>query len=59
MILRALVSGERDPERLAELARGRLRNKIPVLTEALAGRFGNHRAALLPTDGRFETGRND
>jgi transposase len=46
-MLRALVSGERDPERLAELARGRLRNKIPVLTEALAGRFGKHHVIMI------------
>jgi hypothetical protein len=30
-----LVSGERDTQRSAELARRRLRNKIPLLIEAL------------------------
>src|SRR4051794_6979530 len=39
-MLEALVAGERDPRVLADLARGRLRVKIPALAEALAGRFG-------------------
>ena len=30
-MLRALLAGERDPNKLAELARGRLRNKLPTL----------------------------
>jgi len=38
-MLDALVSGTTDPELLAELARGRLRAKIPALREALEGRF--------------------
>ena len=48
----ALVAGERDPEVLAELARGTMRNKIPDLTMACAGRFGDHHALLarLHTD---------
>jgi transposase len=46
-MLRALMSGERDPERLADLARGRLRNKIPLLSEALAGRFGEHHVIVV------------
>jgi hypothetical protein len=36
----ALVAGVRDPQLLAELAKGRLRVKIPLLQEALVGRFG-------------------
>jgi transposase len=39
-MLDALVGGTRDPEVLAELARGRLRKKIPALERALRGRFG-------------------
>jgi transposase len=39
-MLAALVAGVRDPEVLAELAKGRLRVKIPLLQEALVGRFG-------------------
>ncbi len=38
-MLDALVSGTTDPEVLAELAKGRLRSKIPALREALEGRF--------------------
>lgn len=45
-MLDALIAGERDPRVLAELARGRLRVKIPALAEALAGRFGEHHAFL-------------
>jgi Transposase len=36
-MLAALVRGERDPQVLAELARGRLRNKLPQLRQALRG----------------------
>lgn len=46
-MLRALVDGERDPARLAALAKGRLRVKLPALTEALHGRFGEHHALLI------------
>jgi transposase len=42
----ALVAGERDPEVLAELARGRLRTKLPQLRQALRGRFSDHHALL-------------
>jgi transposase len=34
-MLAALVAGEHDPDVLAELARGKLRNKIPMLRQAL------------------------
>jgi transposase len=46
-MLRALVAGERDPQVLAELARGRLRTKLPLLRQALRGRFGDHHALLV------------
>ena len=46
-MLRALLAGERDPKVLAEMARGRLRNKLPELREALRGRFSAHHALLL------------
>ena len=46
-MLVALVEGTRDPEVLAELARGKLRKKIPRLREALAGRFGAHHALIV------------
>ena len=45
-MIEALIAGERDPRTLAELARGRMRSKIPDLTMALAGRFGDHHALL-------------
>lgn len=46
-MLRALVDGERDPEVLAELSKGVLRKKIPMLREALRGRFNAHHATML------------
>jgi transposase len=46
-MLEALVAGSRDPEAIAELARGALRKKIPALRRALAGRFGPHHALLV------------
>jgi transposase len=47
-MLEALVAGETDPAALAELARGRLRDKLPALERALAGRFGAHHRYLVP-----------
>ncbi|MFE2710029.1 IS110 family transposase [Streptomyces mirabilis] len=46
-MLEALTAGERDPQVLAELAKRKLRNKIPELTEALTGRFREHHAFLV------------
>jgi transposase len=46
-ILKALVAGERDPQVLAELAKGKLRKKLPQLRQALRGRFGEHHALLV------------
>jgi transposase len=46
-MLRALCEGEADPEALAELARGKLRAKLPALRAALAGRFSRHHALLV------------
>lgn len=48
-MLEALVSGSRDAEVLSELAKGKLRAKIPALKEALEGRFGTHHALLVGT----------
>ena len=45
-MLEALIGGQRDPGALAELAKRRLRSKIPELTEALTGRFTDHHAFL-------------
>ena len=46
-MLAALVDGERDPAVLAELAKGRLRAKLPDLREALRGRFTDHHGFLV------------
>jgi transposase len=46
-MLDALVAGTTDPSVLADLARGKLRKKIPALQEALHGRFGaEHRLVV-------------
>ena len=45
-MLQALVEGQQDPATLADLAKRRLRVKIPELTEALTGRFSEHHAFL-------------
>jgi transposase len=46
-MLDALIAGERDPAVLADLAKGRLRAKIPDLIRALDGRFDSHHAVHL------------
>ena len=43
----ALIAGERDPEVLADLAKKKMRVKIPQLRRALVGRFGEHHAAMV------------
>jgi transposase len=42
----ALIAGQRDPEVLAEMAKGKMRRKIPQLQDALVGRFDDHHALL-------------
>ena len=46
-MLQALVEGTTDPAVLADLARGKLRKKLPDLRRALTGRFRPHHAFLL------------
>ncbi len=46
-ILAALVAGEGDPEKLRELAQGRMRRKLPELEAALQGRFSRHHALIV------------
>jgi transposase len=46
-MLDALVAGTTDPEVLADLAKGRMRAKIPALREALEGRFEALHALLI------------
>jgi transposase len=45
-MLDALIAGERNPQVLAELARGRMRVKRAALVQALTGRFDEHHAEL-------------
>ena len=46
-MLHAMVAGVEDPERLAEMARAKLRNKIPELRRALEGRLRDPHRFLL------------
>jgi transposase len=46
-MLEALVGGSTDSAALAQLARGRLREKIPQLEQALAGQFSAHHRFLI------------
>jgi transposase len=46
-MLEAIVNGEQDSQRLAEMSRGLLRNKIPQLQQALEGRITGHHRFLL------------
>ena len=46
-MIRALIAGQEDPEELAELARRRLRRKLPELRAALRGRVSEHHRFLL------------
>lgn len=45
-MLEALIAGERDPQVLADLARGKMKAKRAALVEALTGRFDDHHAEL-------------
>jgi transposase len=46
-MLAALAGGETDAAAMAQLAQGRLRDKLPELERALAGRVGPHQRFLL------------
>lgn len=46
-MLAALVAGSQEAAGLAQLARGKLRDKIPPLEQALAGRFAAHQRFLV------------
>ena len=43
----ALIAGERNPQVLAQMARGSMRRKIPQLEEAFTGYFTDHHRFLL------------
>ena len=46
-ILTGLVAGRADAAALADLAQGKLREKLPALERALVGRFGPHQRFLV------------
>jgi transposase len=46
-MIQALIEGQTDPVELAELARGRLRAKLPQLEQALEGQVSAHHRFLL------------
>jgi transposase len=46
-MLRAIIEGETDPERLAKMARRRMRSKIPELSLALEGKVRDHHRDML------------
>ena len=46
-MMAALIAGERDPRVLAQMARSRMRTKIPQLQEAFVGYFTDHHGFLL------------
>jgi transposase len=45
-MIRALIDGERDPQVLAGLARGRMKAKHAALVEALTGMFTSHHSQI-------------
>jgi hypothetical protein len=47
LMLEAIVSGQQDAEKLAEMSKGQLRDKIPQLQLALEGRVTEHHRFLL------------
>jgi len=46
-MIRAMIAGENDSSKLAELARRKLRGKIPELRVALEGKVGEHHRFML------------
>jgi transposase len=48
-MLEAMVAGNDDPEQLADLAKQRLRQKLPELRQALQGKVTSHHRFLLRT----------
>jgi transposase len=49
-MLAAMIDGEADARVLAEMAKGKMRAKIPDLAQALEGNFDIHHAQLAPVD---------
>lgn len=46
-MLEALIAGQDTPAAMADLAKRRMRSKIPALTEALTGRFTPHHGYMI------------
>jgi transposase len=46
-MLAALIRGERDPQKLAAMALGKMKRKVPHLTLALTGQFTDHHGRLM------------
>jgi transposase len=46
-MLEALIAGERDAQKLALMARGRRRRKLPELARALTGQFTAHHGRII------------
>jgi transposase len=60
LMLRALVEGKTTPQEMAELAKGKLRKKIPELEPALEGKVEEHHRFLLRLQlGRLEAVEKD
>jgi len=48
-MIQALIDGQTDAQAMASLAKGRLRNKLPQLKEALRGQINEHHQFMLRT----------
>jgi len=60
LMLRALIEGKASPQEMAELAKGRMRAKIPELEPALEGKLEEHHRFLLRLElQRLEAGEKD
>jgi transposase len=46
-MIKALIDGQTDTVKIADMARGRLRDKIPLLEQALVGKVTEHHQFLL------------
>jgi transposase len=46
-MLEALIAGERDPKKLATMALGKMRRKLPQLELALTGQFTDHHGRII------------
>jgi len=50
MILQAMINGIEDPKELAAMAKGKLRQKMQSLEEALLGLMGTHQRRLIESE---------